>query len=369
MKRILVLIILINIALSFSNISPVYIALPASDYGVPAVEDVTFTARLMINESTYVDLDETAGVVYDELTNNSSSCGYFINSTGEVGIIKIECGNFVSDLSSSSIFDINFMGPDLTVYAHHPVLEVTFVVNDGFRSGDTIYLELDGGMESFSQGTSGDWEDGILPVTLSNFTASFNNGVPILQWITASENSNAGWNVYRGQQDSVEGSYQINPELIAGQGTTSEETTYIFEDEYEIEYGEEYYYWLESIAYNGESETYGPISLRIPDDGNNESPEVPIVYGLHENYPNPFNPCTRISFALKEQSDVKLDIYNLKGQKVINLLDNFVDKVDETISVTWNGKDQNDRPVGSGIYFYQLKTKTQTQIKKMTLIK
>jgi len=371
MKKINIMIALIlSVIICQAVVSPVYIALPPSVYGVPQESEITFTATLMENSVTYIDIDPVAtGVQKDQLTKDSPSCSYFIRSDGYCGIIKIECGNFESDLASEELFYINFQEPSLTVWAHRPVLELSWIIDDDNRSSETIYLQLDGGVQSFGKGANGEWEEGILPVTLASFTASFNDGVPVLQWITASENSNAGWNVFRANDKIMVNSLQINAELIAGQGTTTEETSYIFQDEYDVEYNTEYYYWLESVAYNGDSETYGPITLQIPENEHGGSPEVPIVYGLHSNYPNPFNPDTRISFALAEPGDVSLTIYNVKGQKVVSLIDNFVDKVDEVLSITWDGRDQEGKPVGSGIYFYQLITAKNRQLKKMTLIK
>jgi hypothetical protein len=367
MKKIYIALILISIVVCQAVVSPVYIALPPSTYGVPAEGTVSFTATLMENMNTYIDI---GGGAKDQLTQLSPGCSYFVRSDGYCGIIKVECGNFQSDLSSSSIFDSYFELPALTAYHHMAVLEVSNIaVSTRLLRYDPIKVTITGGVQCFGQGANGEWEGGILPVTLSSFTATFNDGVPVLQWVTAGESNNAGWNIYRCQQDEIENSYQINPELITGQGTTTEETGYIFEDEYEIEYDTEYYYWLESIAYTGASETYGPIALQIPEDGEYNTPEVPIVYGLHKNYPNPFNPSTSISFALEEPTQVNIDIYNIKGQKVVNIMNNFVNKVDEVITVSWDGKDQNGKTAGSGIYFYQLKTNNKTQIKKMTLIK
>jgi hypothetical protein len=73
------------------------------------------------------------------------------------------------------------------------------------------------------------------------------------------------------------------------------------------------------------------------------------------NYPNPFNPSTTISFELtaKDAKDAKLEIFNIKGQKVKTL--QVTPSQSSRTSVTWNGSDQNNLPVSSGIYLYQLK--------------
>ena len=111
-----------------------------------------------------------------------------------------------------------------------------------------------------------------LSATLSWFTAVLNDNKPVLQWITQSEFNNAGWNVYRSKSDELSFSCMINSELIPGAGTTTESTEYSFIDEYDVDGGATYYYWLESVSYNGFTETYGSIELRIP--GSDQFPSL-----------------------------------------------------------------------------------------------
>ncbi|NQV19015.1 MAG: T9SS type A sorting domain-containing protein [Armatimonadetes bacterium] len=211
--------------------------------------------------------------------------------------------------------------------------------------------------------------DGALPVTLSSFTAQYIESVPVLCWTTQSETSNAGWNVYRSEVDILEEAAQINTELIPGAGITSEPTDYIYEDESELMENTEYWYWLESIDYSGLTESYGPISLIIPEQGEEPgSPEIPAIYGLHQNYPNPFNPSTIISFALKEDIYGSLSIYNVKGQQIVNLFAGTIPK-DELMSFIWNGKDESGKEVSTGVYYYKLRTDKEDFVRKMILIK
>ncbi|MDP8221197.1 MAG: T9SS type A sorting domain-containing protein, partial [Candidatus Stygibacter frigidus] len=86
-------------------------------------------------------------------------------------------------------------------------------------------------------------------------------------------------------------------------------------------------------------------------------------------FPNPFNPETTIEFILQQPSNVDLSIYNIKGQKVITLCDDFVNRVDEPVTFHWDGKDAKGNSTGSGVYFYLLQTQESSQIKKMVLIK
>ena len=90
---------------------------------------------------------------------------------------------------------------------------------------------------------------------------------------------------------------------------------------------------------------------------------------LHQNYPNPFNPETRIDFDIPKTDKVKLVIYNTLGKEVKTLLDDELQA--GKYSTTWNGKDNMNNKVSSGIYFYQITfgNNVQSITKKLILIK
>ena len=88
---------------------------------------------------------------------------------------------------------------------------------------------------------------------------------------------------------------------------------------------------------------------------------------LSQNYPNPFNPETTIEYSLKEPGNICLEIYNIRGQKVRTLVNEF--KAVGYYNVIWEGTDDNDKNVASGIYFYQMKTKDYSTVKKMILLR
>jgi len=99
-----------------------------------------------------------------------------------------------------------------------------------------------------------------------------------------------------------------------------------------------------------------------------DDPTTPVVMtDLKANYPNPFNPVTRISYNISESGMVKLTIYNIKGQ----LIRTVVNDVQESGSYTefWNGNNDNDKPVASGIYFYKLTSGKYNRTRKMVLMK
>ncbi len=216
--------------------------------------------------------------------------------------------------------------------------------------------------------------DNPLPVELTSFTAQFQNNKLTLYWTTQTETDNLGWNIYRGEyeiahQDGMV--VKINPEIIPGAGTTSQPTDYTYRDEYEVPVMPDstYWYWLEDIDYSGTTEVHDPISITIPNIRNEDYiPEIPETYGLFQNHPNPFNPATEIAFRLKSDSNVEVNIYNIKGEFVKSLFAGNV-KSDELRRVIWDGKDESGKEVGSGIYLYRLKTDKDIQIRKMVLLR
>jgi hypothetical protein len=100
----------------------------------------------------------------------------------------------------------------------------------------------------------------------------------------------------------------------------------------------------------------------------NDDPVIPSVsITLDQNYPNPFNPETTIKYFLPSPSDVKLEIFNIKGQLVKTLVNEK--QTTGKFSVKWNGKDDSDKHVASGVYFYRLDTSQKSITKKMVLLK
>ena len=101
--------------------------------------------------------------------------------------------------------------------------------------------------------------------------------------------------------------------------------------------------------------------------GNGSDAQEIYNTALVGNYPNPFNPKTAISFTLANQSDVKIDIYNIKGQKIVTIAN---DKFEAGLhNLEWNGKDTNNRKVSSGMYFYKMTTEDYSSVKKMLMLK
>jgi len=220
---------------------------------------------------------------------------------------------------------------------------------------------------SFSQFALGGGKDGEnpLPVELSTFTAQFLNNKPTLYWITQTETDNLGFNIYRGESDNAYANgntIKINANIIRGQGTTSEPTDYLFVDENIVEPKTTYWYWLQNVDYSGQMQIYEPVSLIIPEENtNNSGPIFSVKYGLYQNSPNPFNPVvtprTEVWFNLNKGADVKINIYNVRGEFVKCIYSGYAefDNSNPQPKIAyWNGKDENGKLQSTGIYLYEL---------------
>jgi hypothetical protein len=94
---------------------------------------------------------------------------------------------------------------------------------------------------------------------------------------------------------------------------------------------------------------------------------ITVASKLYNNYPNPFNPETTLSFSIKEKGRVVLEVFNIKGQKIRSLINEEMNP--GFYDIVWDGNNENNMPVGSGMYFYRLQHKEFSSVKKMILLK
>ena len=111
----------------------------------------------------------------------------------------------------------------------------------------------------------------------------------------------------------------------------------------------------------------GAYEYQGPATGVDDIPQAPDAFALYQNVPNPFNPTTRIRFDLPQAVQVKLSIYNVKGELVSTIVDKHLSEGRK--EVTWSAKDNRGRAVSSGIYFYRLVAGDFVQTKKIVLLR
>ena len=171
----------------------------------------------------------------------------------------------------------------------------------------------------------------VTPVELTSFAATTDNRNVTLNWSTATELNNSGFQVERSNGSA----YEVVG-FVAGHGTTSEVRNYSFVDQNVV--SGSYSYRLKQVDFNGTFEYSNVIEVEVV--GVKE-------FALGQNYPNPFNPSTTINFSLATDSKVSLKIFDVLGQEVATLLNGQLAAGNQTVSFDASS-------LNSGVYFYRI---------------
>jgi len=196
----------------------------------------------------------------------------------------------------------------------------------------------------------------VLPVELAVFTSTVNKRDVTLNWTTARESNNSGFDIER---SPVNGDWS-NVGFVQGSGTSTSSIDYSFIDR-GLNTGK-YNYRLKQIDFNGNFEYFNL--------GNEVGVGIPIKYDLSQNYPNPFNPTTKINYDLPKDGKVSIKLFDISGREVATL----VNEVQPAGYYTINFNGSN---LSSGAYFYRISAESDGQSanggfvtsKKMILIK
>ncbi len=202
-------------------------------------------------------------------------------------------------------------------------------------------------------GVTTSWGEAPLPVELISFTSAVEGNDVTLNWATVSETNNFGFEVER--WDPVTAWRKLA--FVPGHGTTLRPQQYAHIDQ-GVASGA-YRYRLKQVDTNGDFEYSASLNVNIG---------RPATTRLVQNYPNPFNPSTQIVYSLQAPGQVLLKVFDLTGRAIRTLV-NESQEIGE-YSVTWDGRDNNQAKMASGIYFYALQIDSKTvDTRRMLMVK
>lgn len=192
--------------------------------------------------------------------------------------------------------------------------------------------------------------DGVFPVELTAFSGILTNNQVTLNWSTATETNNFGFEIerkvhYASNQDWIKIGF------VSGAGNSHSVKLYSFVDKSIA--GGEYCYRLKQLDYDGQFSYSEEIEIKF---------NKPDAFALSQNYPNPFNPSTTIKFTLPEDVQIKLSIYSILGELIETL-------INENLKAGLHEYNFTARGLTSGHYLYKLEAENNIEIKKMILIK
>jgi Peptidase family C25/Propeptide_C25/Abnormal spindle-like microcephaly-assoc'd, ASPM-SPD-2-Hydin len=187
-------------------------------------------------------------------------------------------------------------------------------------------------------------------------------GEDLTETVTITNTGNADLEVYDITNNEAEFAVDITNFTLTPQQTIDLEIT--FTPDYEGTITDE-------LVFDSNDPIHQNFTIELEGEGlipiSNDDVLIPTVTQVFQNHPNPFNPDTSIGFAIHETGNVMISIFNIKGEKVKTLLNENLPV--GIHNVLWNGRDDVDKSVSSGVYFYRFESAKKVQLRKMLLIK
>jgi len=239
---------------------------------------------------------------------------------------------------------------EIVISSDATIIERSVVPKSSGKNKENPIVLADEEYEVFTSSEPNPVQDNnALPVELIEFNVtSASNGLPVLQWQTATEKENYGFRVEKKFNNS-EWDYLG---FVKGNGTSTQQNSYSFTDNKAGLEGK-YQYKIIQIDYDGKETIYPFVEITI---------NAPEKTQLNANYPNPFNPATTIEFQLARNSFVKLDVYDSIGRKVSQLLD------EQTLAGVHRVQFSASK-LASGLYFVRLYVDGTQFVHKIMLVK
>ena len=364
-------------------IKPVYIGKNTSRYPLETTLDAVFVTLGIYPNNHVLGVEEAqALIVYlvagGKIYMEGGDTWYFDTQTllqpmfnilpiadgsSDLSTIMGKTGTFTEGMSfnysgeNSFIDHINPISPAFTIFSNlSPAYNCAVAYDAGSYKTIGASFEFGGLVDGTLPSTKTELMNGILdffdvivPVELISFSAQAHKEKIILNWSTATELNNSGFDVER----SLDSKEFLKLGFVQGHGTTTQQQDYTFIDN-NINTQTKYYYRLKQLDNDGSFEYSETIEI--------DYSGIPDNYSLSQNYPNPFNISTIIRYSIPEEKLVTIKIYNALGEEVKTL----TNKIQQPGRYTINF---DATFLSSGLYFYRLVAGDFVETKKMLLLK
>ena len=192
-----------------------------------------------------------------------------------------------------------------------------------------------------------------LPVELTSLTAT-NSGANVkLNWTTATEVNNYGFEVER--KTAATDWTKIG--FVTGNGNSNSIKEYTYEDN--PQGSESFQYRLKQIDLDGKFKYSDPVDVKV---------DLPVNFALKQNYPNPFNPTTVIKYQIPKATQVSLKVYDILGSEVATLVNEVKSPGNYEVIFDASNVGQG-RSLASGLYIYRIQAGSFNQVRKMLMLK
>ena len=340
------------------KVAQVYVNYNTAAFG----PNIAFNGKVLVTKpggslvSTVAGLGGDQGIYATQANDNTSSVLSISNTW-----------TFDNAGGGSTAYQVsNVLGTSPVVWVHVKITisDPTKSSNLSFNSSVTgfsdqqFYFNVDGPVNTLGNEVAattkytgvnvGGGIDDPLPVELNSFNAKVKQGDVELLWQTKTEVNNYGFEVER----KSEGNVWQKISFVKGNGNSNSPKDYSFIDR-NLTDGSQYTYRLKQLDNDGKFSYSDEVEVEV----------LPTQYELFQNYPNPFNPSTKIKFSLPEDSRVVINIYNMLGEKVMELVNSEFKAGYHQVQLN------SSRGLASGVYIYSIVANNFSAVKKMVLMK
>jgi Concanavalin A-like lectin/glucanases superfamily/Secretion system C-terminal sorting domain/Fibronectin type III domain len=311
---------------------------------------------LYLNDNIEKDTTISTFIIPDSTTTQFAALATALGTNGQIPSGQTQ-GFFNGILDEVRIWNRALTQTEIQINMQGPITTPTANLIGRWGLNETGGFYANGGAGTTTAGTlvgSPSWvaSDNPFPVELVSFSGNFISNKVELNWQTATEVNNYGFEIQRLVKSVDNNSNRRKIGFVFGNGNSNSPKNYSFIDN-NIEKGKIIDYRLKQIDNDGKYEYSKTIEITTG---------IPNKFALSQNYPNPFNPVTIIKYSIPKESDVTIKIYDVLGNEIQTLISGK--QASGVYTINFDGS-----KLASGLYFYVLNSNSIHLVKKMLILK